>query len=94
METCFNYCDEKQAFFSSDERKWITKIRKLQQQNPDEVIILRQPETNDGCIYCKLPAYYLKLQPKKKVEMTEERRKQLMQQLEKAKQKKDLKIGQ
>ena len=63
METCFNYCDEKQAFFSSDERKWITRIRKLQEQNPDEVIILRQPETNDGCIYCKLPASYLQVQP-------------------------------
>ena len=83
METCFNYCDEKQAFFSSDEKKWITRIRKLQEQNPDEVIILRQPETNDGCIYCKLPASYLKVQPKKKIVMTEERRAQLMKQLEK-----------
>lgn len=87
METCFNYCDEKQAFFSSDERKWITRIRKLQEQNPDEVIILRQPETNDGCIYCKLPASYLKIQPKKKMVMTEERRAQLMKQLEKTRKK-------
>lgn len=87
METCFNYCDEKQAFFSSDERKWITRIRKLQEQNPDEVIILRQPETNDGCIYCKLPASYLKVQPKKKIVMTEERRAQLMKQLEKTRKK-------
>ena len=87
METCFNYCDDKQAFFSSDERKWITRIRKLHQQNPDEVIILRQPETNDGCIYCKLPAYYLKLQPKKKVTMSEERKAKLRIQLEKARKK-------
>lgn len=87
METCFNYCDEKQAYFSSDERKWITRIRKLQEQNPDEVIILRQPETNDGCIYCKLPASYLKVQPKKKMVMTEERREQLMKQLEKTRKK-------
>ena len=87
METCFNYCDEKQAYFSSDERKWITRIRKLQEQNPDEVIILRQPETNDGCIYCKLPASYLKVQPKKKMVMTEERRAQLMKQLEKTRKK-------
>lgn len=87
METCFNYCDEKQAYFSSDERKWITRIRKLQEQNPDEVIILRQPETNDGCIYCKLPASYLKVQPKKKIVMTEERREQLMKQLEKTRKK-------
>lgn len=87
METCFNYCDDKQAFFSSDERKWITRIRKLQAQNPDEVIILRQPETNDGCIYAKLPASYLKIQPKKKMVMTEERKEQLMKQLEKTRKK-------
>ncbi len=87
METCFNYCDDKQAFFSSDERKWITRIRKLQAQNPDEVIILRQPETNDGCIYAKLPASYLKVQPKKKMVMTEERKEQLMKQLEKTRKK-------
>lgn len=73
METCFNYCDPNTAFFSSDERKWITKIRKLKEQHPDEIVILAEPETNDGCIYCKLPAYTLKIQFKR--EVTEEQRK-------------------
>lgn len=62
METCFTYTDN-YAFFSSDERKWINKIRKLQQSNPDEVTILAEPEKNDGCIYCQVPAHWLKLQP-------------------------------
>ena len=79
METCFNYCDKDVAFFSSDERKWINKIHKLKQQRPDEVTILREPENNDGCIYCRLPAYYLRLQPKR--EYTEEERAAMSQRL-------------
>lgn len=66
METCFNYTDGT-AFFSSDERKWINKIHKLKEQHPDEIEILAEPEKNDGCIYCKLPAYTLKIQFKREV---------------------------
>ena len=65
METCFNYTQET-AFFSSDERKWHTKIRKLAAERPDEVTIIKQPEDNDGCIYAKLPASWIKIVPPKK----------------------------
>ena len=63
METACSYTDD-WAWFSSDERKWVTKIRKLAEQYPDKVIIKRQPEDNDGCIYAKVPASWLKIQPK------------------------------
>lgn len=72
METCFNYCGD-QAFFSSDERKWINKIHKLKEQHPNEITIIREPEDNDGCIYCKLPPYTLKIQFKR--EYSEEQKK-------------------
>jgi len=72
METCFNYCSPEAAYFSSDERRWINKIHKLKLQRPNEVEILKEPEDNDGCIYCKLPIRYLKLQPKR--EVSEEQR--------------------
>lgn len=62
METCFNYCDPDVAFFSSDERKWITRIRKLKKKFPDKITILAEPETNDGCIYCKIPTSALRIQ--------------------------------
>ena len=65
METCFNYCSKDEAFFSSDERMWINRIRKLKEEHPDEVIILKQPEENDGCIYCKLPASTLQIKFKR-----------------------------
>ena len=55
METACSYTDG-WAWFSSDERKWVTRIKKLAEQHPDEVIIKRMPEDNDGCIYAKLPS--------------------------------------
>lgn len=78
METCFNYTDGT-AFFSSDERKWINKIHKLKEQHPEEIEILAEPEKNDGCIYCKLPAYTLKIQFKR--EVSEEERSVLLDRL-------------
>ena len=71
METCFNYCSER-AFFSSDERKWVNRVRKLAEENPEEVRIIAQPEENDGCIYAELPAKWLRVQPPRKLNLTEE----------------------
>ena len=73
-ETCLNYttCPEKRMWFSSDERRWVNKITKLARDHPDEVTILRQPSENDGCIYASLPVEYLKIAPKKRVNLTDE----------------------
>ena len=79
METCFNYCDKEAAFFSSDERRWITKIRKLKEKYPDDIDIIAEPETNDGCIYCRLPSRWLKIQPKRIY--SEERKQEMIAQL-------------
>ena len=72
METCFNYVDKELGYFSSDERRFITKIRKLKQKFPEQVQIIAEPENNDGCIYCSLPSSWLKIIPKR--EVTEEER--------------------
>ena len=61
METSFNYVDKNTAFFSSDERRWIARVRKLAEKRPDVVVILKQPEDNDGCIYARMPPRTLKL---------------------------------
>lgn len=81
METCFNYCDPKKAFFSSDERKWITRIKKLIEEYPDDIRVIAMPENNDGCIYVELPASWLRVQPKRKVDMTEEQKNILRERL-------------
>ena len=73
METSCTYTDE-WAWVSSDERKWVTRIKKLAEQYPDEVIIKRMPEDNDGCIYAKIPSSWFKIQPKIRRELTDEQR--------------------
>lgn len=74
METAFNYLDDKIVFFSSDERKWINKLRKLADEHPDECQITVQPENNDGCINARFPAKWLKIAPPIKRNMTDEQR--------------------
>ena len=64
-------------YFSSDERKWITKIRKLATAHPDEVQILAEPEMNDGCIYVAVPSSWLSIRPPKKMNYTDEQRAQI-----------------
>jgi len=86
METCFNYCDVNKGFFSSDEKRWINKIRKLKEQYPDQIRIIAEPETNDGCIYCQLPTSWLKIQPKRKIEMSEEQKNALRERLARVRQ--------
>lgn len=86
METCFNYVDKEKAFFSSDELRWINKIHKLAEEYPDKVQIIREPHDNDGCIYTQLPSSWLKIQPKRKIEMTEEEKDALRERLARARQ--------
>lgn len=74
METCFNYTEKGHGFFSSDERKFITKVRKLKKQFPDMVRIIAEPEGNDGCIYCEMPTDWFTIRATKKYTMTDEQK--------------------
>ena len=74
METCCEYLDDKVMWVSSDQMRMINRVRKLAEQYPDQVVIKRQPEQNDGCIYATMPADWLKIMPPRKVNMTEEQR--------------------
>ena len=81
METCINYCTTECAYVSSDERHWITVVRKLKEKYPEEVRIIAEPEKNDGCIYATVPVKWVRINPPKKVVMTEERKKELSDRL-------------
>ena len=77
METCFNYCDKDHGYFSSDERKFITKVRRLKEKFPEQVRIIAEPEDNDGCIYCELPTEWFNIRVPKKMNFTEEQRREM-----------------
>lgn len=85
-ETSWNYIsDDNIAYFSSSERKWITKIRKLAEANPNEVKIVREPEDNDGTIYAQVPSTWLYVRKPKQVNLTDEQRAAAAERLKAAK---------
>ena len=72
MDTCLNYTNDRYAFFSTDEKKWIKKIYEIMKDHPDEIEIIKKPEDNEGCLYARLPTKYFKLSAPKKRSLTEE----------------------
>ena len=82
METCFNYCDKEHGYFSTDERRFITKIRRLQEKFPDRVRIIAEPEDNDGCLYCELPIEWFTIRVPRKMDLTDEQRQKIAERLQ------------
>lgn len=74
-ETAFNSTsDEQYASFTTNERRWITKITKLAAANPDAVTHVIRPEDNDGTLCCWIPKSWLKISPPIKRDYTDEQR--------------------
>jgi hypothetical protein len=82
METCFNYTDKEHGYFSTDERRFITKVRRLQEKFPDKVRIIAEPEDNDGCLYCELPTEWFTIRVPRKMNYTEEQRQKIAERLQ------------
>ena len=82
METCFNYTDKEHGYFSTDERRFITKVRRLQEKFPDKVRIIAEPENNDGCLYCELPTEWFTIRVPKKMDLTDEQRQRIAERLQ------------
>lgn len=83
METAYSYSGGDFAYFSSDERKWKDRIKKMAAEHPDEVTVIRQPEENDGCIYVKLPVNWINIKPKRHRFVSDEERTALIERLAK-----------
>lgn len=81
METACEYTDETMVV-STDERWLINRILRFKEQRPDDITIIRLPENNDGCLYCKMPANWLKISPPAKRNLTDEQRKEIGQRLQ------------
>lgn len=60
------------CYFSTDEKKWINKIRELSEENPGKVTVIKEPKENDGCLYVKMPSSWFHISSRKKRTMTEE----------------------
>ncbi len=84
METCCEYTDSV-MWVSTDERRMITRMMKLIAEHPDETEIIKRPEENDGCLYCKVPSTWLRIAPPVKREFTDEQKEKFKKNLLKAK---------
>ena len=74
-ETNFDFLDcDDYAVFCTSERKWINKILKLKESNPNDVNITADPENNNGYIVAQVPKNWFKLSPPRTREMTDEQR--------------------
>lgn len=73
METCCNYTSAR-MHISTDERWLINRILRFKEKHPEDVKIIRLPEDNDGCLYCEVPADWLKITPPARRELTEEQK--------------------
>lgn len=80
METCCNYTSDT-MYVSTDERWLINRILRFADKHPDKVTVIRMPENNDGCLYCKMPSNWLKITPPVKRELTDEQRTELAERL-------------
>lgn len=65
-ENCVEFLNnQKTMTVSFCSQKWITKIKKLSQSNPNDVEIIA--ENKDGSICAKLPIKYLKISAPRKI---------------------------
>ena len=88
-ETAFDYLSEnKYATFSSNEAKWINRMKSLADSHPDEVKILYQPEDNEGYMLAHIPKSWVKCSPPHKRNLTDEQRAELAERLAKVRMKK------
>ena len=74
IETCIDYCERESAYMSSNERRWITQLRKLAASRPKECVILKQPEENGGFIYVKFPPKWVRVRPPRQVSISDAER--------------------
>ena len=88
MDTSMTYNEETRRWhYSSDDYVFINKMRKLAKEYPDDVVVLGEPQTNDGCMYITFPKDWLRIAPKRKVELSDEKRAELAARLEKMREK-------
>ncbi len=85
METACEYMDDRVMRVSTDEKKWKTRFLKWAEEYPEEVEIIAKPEENDGCLYLKCPASWLRMRPPIKRNLTEEQRQAISERMRKTK---------
>ena len=72
---------QKTATVTLHSQKLLNRVMKLQKEYPDKVKIVAGPKENGGYLLAHVPAAWLKIEPKRKVELTEERKAELAERM-------------
>ena len=74
-ETAFDKTSRDECgYWSSNEQSEIRRIIRYAEERPDEVKILKTPETNGGYIMASAPKKWMNVKPPRKRELTDEQR--------------------
>lgn len=81
------YGDEKTATMSSNEAVWIKRLTALAEQYPEDVVIRKTPEDNNGYVLASLPKKWFKIKPPTKRTLTDEQRAALTERMKRIRKK-------
>jgi hypothetical protein len=62
---------DKEAAITASQKKVINKLRKLHEENPEEVVLITN---QDGSVFAKVPTDWIKIKKPTRRELTEEER--------------------
>jgi hypothetical protein len=65
---------QKEAGVTASQKKLVNRIRRLHEENPDEVVLINNA---DGSIYAKIPTDWIRIKKPTKKELTEEERREM-----------------
>lgn len=65
---------QKEAGVTASQKKLVNRIRRLHEENPDEVVLINN---DDGSIYAKIPTDWIRIKKPTKKELTEEERREM-----------------
>lgn len=82
-ETCFEYTNDDKGlgWFSSNEKKWVNKIKKLKEKYPESIKI--EHENKDGSILARVPTKWFKISPPKTMNYTDEQKQAMAERMKK-----------
>jgi len=81
-ETAFDWTSrDERGYWTSNERSVISKINSYFNERPDEVTIIKTPETNGGYIMAKVPKSWMHVKPPNKKNLTAEQREDIRKRL-------------
>ena len=65
---------DKEAAITASQRKLINRLKKLNEENPDEMVLITN---QDGSVFAKVPADWIKIKKPTRRELTEEERQEM-----------------